>query len=134
MKTLNNRQEITTAINFHKYPIVKIDLAEKDSYGVKGTKVNIDFGKDYYLHATIRMYDDEPSKFYVKQNGSMVSATCGYSDYMEMVEFANAPIIKANQEILLIIVDSSKKTMIPVVVNTSEKVYPHCQNPLEIIL
>ena len=44
MKRLTERTEIAKAINFHKYPVVEIDVSKVDEYGIIGTKVLIDNG------------------------------------------------------------------------------------------
>ena len=132
MKRLTERTEIATAVNFHKYPVIRIDLADRDEYGIKGAKVNIDFGGDYFIHATLRTYSDE-KKLTTNQYGTMISASVSYYDYEKMLEYANAPIIKANQEILIFMVDSSKKeAYAPVLLKTGERVSKFCSTPLTI--
>ena len=42
MKMLNTKQEIAVAINMHEMPVVRIDLADADEYGIKSQKVLID--------------------------------------------------------------------------------------------
>lgn len=132
MKRLQERKEIAKAINFGKYPVIKIDLADKDEYGIKGTKVNIDFGGEHFVHAEIRAYND--TKYLTTSSyGSMLSASLSYQDYMKMVEYANAPIIKANQEIVIFLHDSSKKEVYPpAIISTGKKVDRFCATPLEL--
>lgn len=130
MKTLKERTEIAKAINFHKYPVIKIDLADRDEYGVKGTKVNIDFGGEYFIHAKIRSYSDT-KYLQTSQGATMLSATVSYDDYMEMVEYANAPIIKADQEILIVMINSERKEIYePVIIKTGKRIDKHCSTPL----
>lgn len=132
MKSLNERKEIAQAINFNKYPVIKIDLSEHDEYGLKGTKVNIDFGAEYYLHAEIRAFNDT-RYLTTTQGATVLSDSMSYSDYMEMVEYANAPVIKPNQEILIFTYDSKKKEIYPpVIIKTSEKIDRLCTTPLEL--
>lgn len=38
MKTLETKQEIAIAINMHEMPVVRIDLADADEYGIKSQK------------------------------------------------------------------------------------------------
>ena len=132
MKRLTDRKDIAQALNFGKYPVIKIDLADKDSYGIKGTKVRIDYGKDYYCHAVIRAYNDTK---YLQTNASstVLSASHGYDDYLDMVDYAAAPIIKANQDIVICLFDSDKKVAYPpVILTTGRRVYPHNTTPLDL--
>lgn len=70
MKTLETKQEIAIAINMHEMPVVRIDLADADEYGIKSQKVLIDNGKfrrlnptdpdmPYLVRAEIRAFIDE---------------------------------------------------------------------------
>lgn len=132
MKRLTERTEIAKALNFGKYPVIKIDLADRDEYGVKGTKVNIDFGGEYFIHAKIRSFSDEK---YLKTSagGTMLKASLGYNDYLEMIEYANAPVIKANQEIVIALIDSEKKEVYaPAIIKTGERIDKFCMTPLEL--
>ena len=61
---INDRQAVAKAINFGEYPVITIDLADRDEYGLKGSKVRIDngtfrTGERYFIRATIRVYNDE---------------------------------------------------------------------------
>ena len=132
MKRLTERTEIAQAINFGKYPVIKIDLADCDDYGVKGTKVRIDAGKDYYIRATIRAFNDEKTLTFVSY-GAFLSDRMSYEDMMEMVEYANAPIIKPGQEIVICLYNSEYKTVAaPYIVKTRDRVNPYCQTPMSL--
>ena len=135
MKRLMERTEIATAINFGKYPVIRIDLANTDDYGIKGTKVRIDngtfkSGEPYFINAEIRAYNDE--KYLTTSQGcSILSDRLTYSDYIEMTEYANAPVIKANQEIIIFLFNSVLKDVYhPVIIKTGNRVDPHCSTPL----
>lgn len=52
MKMLETKQEIAIAINMHEMPVVRIDLADADEYGIKSQKVLIDNGKFRRLNPT----------------------------------------------------------------------------------
>lgn len=130
MKRLTERTQIAKAINFGKYPVIKIDLADKDEYGVKGTKVNIDFGGEYFIHATIRSYNDE-NYLTTTQGATTLKSSLNYGDYLEMIEYANAPVIKANQEIVIALIDSEKKEVYaPAIIKTGERIDKFCSTPL----
>lgn len=137
MKKLTERTEIAKAINFNQYPVIKIDLADYDEYGIKGTKVRIDngtfkSGEPYFINATIRAYNDE--KFLTTHQRSIgLTDRITYNDYMEMTEYATAPIIKANQEILIFLYDSDiGKIFQPTIIKTGEHIDAHCITPLSL--
>lgn len=136
MKLLTQRTEIAQAINFKQYPVVRINVEDHDDYGVRGTKVCIDNGifrdgNPYYLRATIRTYNDEKG-FHITQGGSMLKSSFGYSDIEEMLEWANAPIIKADQEILLVLDSPSVRNAVCMILKTGKKIDAHCSTPLAI--
>lgn len=135
MKTLENRTEIARAINFKLYPTVRIDVSKTDDYGIVGTLVQIDngtyrTGEPYYVRATLRAYRDEGVlKF--QSYGTCLHSSFGYSDVEKMLDYANVPVIKAGQEILVCVVDSEKRLAYhPVVLKTGERIDPHCSTPL----
>lgn len=135
MKFLETRTEIAKAINFKQYPTIRIDVSKTDDYGIVGTYVLIDngtfrTGEPYFVRATIRAFRDEGClKF--KSYGCCLSATFTYSDMERILDYANVPVIKANQEILVCLVDSVERLVYkPVILKTGERVDPHCQTPL----
>jgi len=137
MKKLTERTEIAKAINFNQYPVIKIDLADYDDYGIKGAKVRIDngtfkSGEPYFINAKIRAYNDE-KVLTIHQDCTGLSDRITYDDYMKDVEFANAPIIKANQEILIFLYDSSMRNIFqPIIIKTGEHIDAHCSTPLSL--
>lgn len=137
MKRLTERTEIAKAINFNKYPVIKIDVADRDEYGIKGTKVRIDngtfrTGEPYFIDAVIRAYNDE-NVLTVKSYGCMLTKEIGYNDYLKMVEYANAPIIKANQEIVIFLYNSfTKDVYAPAIIKTGNRIDAFCITPLEL--
>lgn len=112
MKTLETKQEIAIAINMHEMPVVRIDLADADEYGIKSQKVLIDNGKfrrlnptdpdmPYLVRAEIRAFVDE-KKFTFASYGCCLSNTFGYqfslgpvsSGDKEPIEIALLPIVQ----------------------------------------
>ena len=94
MKMLKTKQEIAVAINMHEMPVVRIDLADADEYGIKSQKVLIDNGKfrrlnptdpdmPYLVRAEIRAFVDE-KKFTFASYGCCLSNTFGYHDMEEL--------------------------------------------------
>lgn len=132
MKKLSERREIAEAINFGKYPVIKIDLSNTDEYGIRGTKVRFDIGRDYYLRGEIRAYKD--TKYLVTVlRASMLKSEYSFYDFIEDVEYANTPIIKENQEILICLYNKDAKVVFnPVVIKTGSKINPFCSEPLKL--
>ena len=98
MKTLETKQEIAIAINMHEMPVVRIDLADADEYGIKSQKVLIDNGKfrrlnptdpdmPYLVRAEIRAFADE-KKFTFASYGCCLSNTFGYHDMEELLDYS----------------------------------------------
>lgn len=132
MKTLTERKEIALAINFGKYPVIPIDVSNRDEYGIVGPKVKIDFGGEYMIRADIRVYNDEGT-VQIVQGPTCLTASFGYSDFMEILEYANAPVIKANQEIVIATYDSKRGlAYAPRIIKTGAKIDKHCVTPLKL--
>ena len=135
MKKLTTRTEIAQAINFKQYPTITIDLSKRDDYGIAGAPVVIDNGKfssgePYYIHATLRAYNDEKNLTF-SAGSSYLSDSFSYSDMEEILTYANAPVVKPDQEILICLIDSEKRQAYnPLVVRTSKRVNAHCSTPL----
>ena len=123
------------ALNFRKYPVLSIDLANADEYGLKGCKVRIEAGTmsnglPRTIHAELRVFNDE-RKLTLQSGCTCLSDSFTYSDYMEMVENAQAPLIKADQDVVIAIFDSRNRTpYAPMLVHTGSHVNPHCITPL----
>ena len=132
MRILKERTEIAKEINFGKYPVIKIDLSNRDEYGIRGVKVRFDIGKDYYLRGEIRTFND--TKCLVTNSRSVILKNgYSYNDFMEDVEYANTPIIKVNQEILICLYNSELKQVYePTIIKTGEKFNPFCVEPLKL--
>ena len=135
MKRLTDRTEIASAINFRKYPVVTIDLADVDEYGIKGAKVLIDngffkSGEPYYIKAKLRAYSDE-KVLQFSQGAEVLSASFTYSDMEEILEYSNAPIIKADQDILICPINSAiREAYAPILLHTGKRIDAHCSTPL----
>ena len=135
MITLRTREEIARAINFKQYPVVVIDLAQTDSYGIVGARVCIDNGKHsdglpYYIKATLRAFNDD-KKLVFQAYGAYLSNSFCYSDMEEMLNYANVPIIKKDQDIVICLINSAMRiSYCPVILHTGKRVNPHCQTPL----
>ena len=137
MKRLNKRTEIGKALNFGEYPVLKIDLNDRDEYGLKGCKVRVDCGtfstgERYLEQAELRVFRDE-KKFRVKAYGGCLSASYCYSDLVKDLEYASAPIIAPDQDIVIVIYDSkTRQAWAPYLVHTGPRVNKHCSTPIGI--
>lgn len=135
MRMLTERTEIAKAINRHEMPVIAIDLADADEYGLKSQKVLIDNGKfrdgfPFYIHSEVRAYADE-KYFKFSQGGTCIKASFGYSDMEEMLAYRNAPIVKADEDVIVVVIDSKKKLVYnPMILHTSKRIDPHCSTPL----
>lgn len=135
MKRLTERTEIASAINFRKYPVIKIDIAKRNEYGIEGTKVLIDngtfrSGEPYYIKATLTAYRDEKTLTF-HAGATCLHASFTYSDMEEMLEYSNAPIVKADQDILICLINSeTREAYAPVILHTGKEVSAFCTTPL----
>ena len=138
MKILKERSEIAVAINGHKMPVIVIDFADTDDYGLKSKKVLIDNGTHrdgfpYYIRAELRAYADE-TKFKFHSGGTFISSSFSYYDMAEMLEYRNAPIIKTDEDVIISIIDSKKKQVYyPIILHTSNRINQHCSTPLTFV-
>ena len=138
MRVLKERTEIAININGHKNPVITIDLADTDDYGLKSQKVLIDNGTfrdgfPYYIHSEVRAFSDE-DKFKFKQYGTGISSSFTYYDMKEMLEYRNAPIIKADEDVIIAIIDTNRKEAYPpIVLHTSKHIDAHCSTPLTFV-
>lgn len=136
MRILTERTEIAKAINGHTMPVITIDLADADHYGLKSQKVLIDNGKfrdgfPYYIKCEVRAYADE-KYFKFSQGGVCLKASFGYYDMEEMLAYRNAPIVKADEDVIIAIIDSKNKVAYkPIVLHTTKRIDANCTTPLE---
>ena len=126
MRTLKTKREIATEINIKGTTTVRLDLAERNRSGLMSQKIRIDKGfysdgTPKYARATIRAFSDR-KKFTFHNAFVGISAELTYFDMEEMVAYANAPIVKPDTDIVLVIVDSKLgKYYDPLVLHVDEK-------------
>lgn len=136
MKLITERSEIAQAINYHKMPVITIDIAEADEYGLKSCHVLIDAGKfddgnPHYVEAEVRAFSDESEFCFHFGSVACLKASFGYEDISEMLEWRNAPIVKPDEDVILMIHDSEKKICYPLMVlHTGKKVDSFCTKPM----
>lgn len=136
MKRLTEREEIAQALNFGKYPVLKIDLSECDEYGLKGSVCRVDQGEfrdgsKYYKRSELRVYSDE-RKLAFGSHGCCLSAQLSYIDLMEYIETAMSPIVKPDSEFVVVIYDSKVREVYAVIVASTGKASRHSTKPLSV--
>ena len=137
MKIISGKTEIAAAINFGRYPVIRIDMSQTDDYGVIGAPVRIDngtfsTGEPYFVRCHLRTFKDE-NVLTFDAGGVALKANLSYSDYERMLEYANAPIVKPDQDIMVCMVDSGRRLVCdPVVLRTGKHVDPYCMTPLDL--
>lgn len=138
MKFLKERTEIASAINFHKYPTIPLDVSNVTEYGIRGGRLLVDCGhfrdgEPWYEPANLYIYRDE-RKLVVSCNGGCgLHAGFDYYDIKEMIDNRNLPIIGPDQDVLIVAFDSkTHEAFKPFIVHTSKHVDPHCTQPITI--
>lgn len=137
MRIIKEREEIAVAINCHQMPVITIDLADADDYGLKSCKVCIETtfndGTTHFLHSEVRAYRDE-NKFKFSGHCTMLKNSFGYSDIKEMLEWRNAPVVKADEDVIIAVYDSRNKiAYAPIVLHTDKRVDSFSTTPLKFI-
>lgn len=123
------------AMNFGKYPVLTIDIANSNDYSLRGCKVRIDAGtfKDgepYIINAEIFAFSDE-CKLTTSSACVCLTNSFTYHDYEEMVEYATAPLIKPDQEVVVAVYDSKKRIPYAAfITRTTKTVHRHCSTPI----
>jgi len=134
-KLLTDRQQIAQALNFNRYPVLRIDLSDTDDYGLKGCNVRIDAGtfrdgSPYIIKATLRAYSDE-KRLTTSSAGAYLSADFSYYDYRDMAENAMAPLIHPDEDVAIAVYDSKTCRCFPVIIaHTAKHVSRGCTCPI----
>ena len=124
MKFLTDREEIAQAINGRKMPVVTIDLADADEYGLISEPVVVDEGtyRDGFTRMTrghIRCFRDaQQFTFHAEICG--ISANFGYGDVEEMAQYRNAPVLTKDTDVILVIKDSKARNCWVAVLHTGK--------------
>ena len=107
------------------------DLKKKKSILIIGivSLVIILLGSTYAFFTYSRTIE----AFSITSGGACLTSSFGYSDLMEMVEFANAPILDKNQEFVLVVHNSkTRKALNPMILKTSNYKNINCIEALTI--
>lgn len=138
MRIVTDTKKFAPIINFKKMPVIEIDFADADEYGIVSKPVNIDAGKfrdgePHYVRSHVRAYCDE-KKFTFSSYGDCIHAGFGYEDMNEILQYANAPIVHADEDVMIAIVDSkNRKAYAPIVMHTGKRVEKFCSTPLTFV-
>ena len=128
MKYLKDRTEIAKAMNFGKYPVIKIDIRNKPAkdYAV-GDKVRVAWDKAGYEGMTAKgnVYL-ENGVFGISQGAAVLKNSFGRQDILENASWANTAIIHAGQKVVLVIDDSERSECSVAIMTVSDRVDIHC--------
>lgn len=137
MKYLTDRQEIAQAMNFGRYPVIRIDV-ETPKAGwddvFEGDIVKVESpSKRYpgsYIRGRVMKYPEDGSRYAVMPDVVCLKNDFGYSDVIEMLGYAQAPMLRAG-EIVVVIEDAPKQRaarvrMMRVSDSVRESVFPTC--------
>ena len=106
MKYLTDRQEIAQAMNFGKYPVIRIDVETPVRDGVlQGDAVKVaapnDRYPDNYICGHVMKFDDD-DRYVIMPENVCLKAYFGYSDVVRMLGYAKAPMLHAGEVVVLI--------------------------------
>ncbi len=134
---LTDRKEIAEAMNFGKHPVLRIDLetpkAGWDDMYV-GDKVRIAPKKPrwegHVIRGTIHKFSDEPERYSIMPSSVYLKDSFGYSDVIERLAWAQAPLIHAGETVVVIEDFPNDKSctvhMMKVSDTIGEHVFPTC--------
>ena len=113
-----DRMEFAKAVNFGDYPVISIDASEKDDTGrcaeyaipVRVEMKHMDgslhnYNCEFCVFADT-YHGDGKAHCTVMNFGTCISASFYYEDAMNLVKYANTPILKANEWAVVIIHNS----------------------------
>lgn len=137
IKILKERTEIARAINMREMPVVTFDLSKADEYGLVSEPVVIDNGffkngdgMPYMINAEIRVYKDE-KKFKFSQGAWGIHSGFGYHDMEEMLKYRNAPVIKKDSPVCIVVINSETRTAYaPFILHTTKRIDQFCSTPI----
>ena len=133
MKYLTDRKEIAAALNFGKYPVLTInrenkpyanDLPESD-YAI-GCRVRVSWDRNDGMTTRGNLYY-EKGKLAISSGATIMKASFGYEDVMEMVSEANAPLVHKGQEVVVVEQWESKKECTVRIMKVSDRIDIHSQ-------
>lgn len=130
MRLLKEREEIGRAMNFGKYPVLHINMENNKGYGegyAEGDLVKVNFEAPRFEGLTTRgNIICEDGKFRITNNSVCLKASFGYSDVMEDMMWANAPLVNKSQEVVVIMDWPSKKGCTVAIMKVSDRIDTNC--------
>ena len=148
---LTERKEIGKAMNFGLYPVLWMEIGKPrngwDPFTVyEGCKANVRSPRqpDLIYNGKLTMYGDEQNEevktmpwkwdnLHLSRGGTFLKTDFGYRDVMEDLENANAPMLKANQEVIVVFKNSAAKGCWIRKMVTESRIDPHCSTMLTIV-
>lgn len=137
MKILTDRQEIAQAMNFGKYPVIRIDI-ETPKAGwdnvFEGDLVRVEsLSKRYpgsYIRGRVMKYQEDGDRYAIMPENVCLKASFGYSDVVRMLGYAQSPMLHAG-ETVIVIEDAPKQRaarvrLMKVSESVRDFVYPTC--------
>lgn len=120
MRVVTERTEIAKVLNsYREYPVIELDLSNRDSEKIIGPKVLVAYSKNNepvrYVKANADVWYDE-GKLSITQGAVGIKSSFGYSDIREMLDYANAPILRENSKVVVVVTDSLNKQFFPPVI------------------
>lgn len=134
MRYLKHREQIAKAINFGKYPVLRIDLSNRPAQGYApdsdfcvGDRVRVAWDKPGYEGMTTRgnVYL-ENGRYAIDQGGAVLKNGFCRNDIIEDYEWSYAPLVHAGQEIVLIIDNPAEKKCAVALMRVSAHIDIHC--------
>lgn len=137
MKYIKERTEIAKFLNFNNYPVLTINREDHKGFDnsdfAQGCDVRCEYSNNYgtrFTQGCIEYYNGEYS---ISSKGVMITDGFGSSQILKMAHWANTPIIKANQIVVVIEEYPSQKGVSVRIMKTGEKVNPFCATALKLI-
>ena len=108
-KYLTDRKEIALALNFGKYPVLRIDVeTEMKGYPncYKGDLVRVSSANsvnpEHCIRATLESFPEDGGKYAIMPASVCLHSDFGYSDVIEEMRYAQAPLIRAGETVVVI--------------------------------
>lgn len=143
MTIIEGRQEIAKALNFNTYPVLDIDLDTMETIEkndgtteryCKGCDVRVEYNTKRYgaMHTHGHIYFDAMGDenaldhMEISASGTCLHDSFGYHDVMEDLRWAKAPIVRAGQEVIVVVHSSKSNLYLVCKYTVSDRIDPHC--------
>ena len=132
MRFLTDRHEIAAAINFDKYPVIKINRENRPFEGSAystGDNVRVAWDRADYPGLTTRgriYYDPDDEKYHISGDCTCLHNDFGRSDVIEMYEWANSALVHKGQVVIVIADYPSRGACYVMPMRVSDHIDIHC--------